>query len=92
MSRRCRWRRPRSADARCWSGEPSTSKTSLPLIDSEYPDIREIQKRYGFRTVLNVPLLREGEVLGVISLLRNEVRPFAPAEIGLRRRRSPTRR
>ncbi len=50
----------------------------VPLIDSEYPDIREIQQRYGFRTVLNVPLLREGEALGVISTLRNEVRPFAP--------------
>ena len=55
----------------------------LPLMDSEYPDIREIQQRYGFRTVLNVPLLREGEALGVISLLRDEVRPFAPAEIRL---------
>jgi len=55
----------------------------LQLVDSEYPDIREIQQRYGFRTVLNVPLLREGEALGVISLLRNDVRPFDPAEIGL---------
>ena len=55
----------------------------VSVIDSEYPDIREIQKRYGFRSVLNVPLLREGEALGVISLLRNEVRPFAPAEISL---------
>ncbi len=55
----------------------------VPLIDSEYPDIRQLQEKYGFRTVLNVPLLREGEVLGTISLLRNEVRPFAPAEIGL---------
>ena len=55
----------------------------LQLIDSEYPDIRDLQAKYGFRTVLNVPLLREGEVLGVISLLRNDVRPFVAAEIGL---------
>ncbi len=55
----------------------------LPLMESEYPDIREIQQRYGFRTVLNVPLLREGEALGVISLFRDEVRPFAPAEVSL---------
>ena len=48
------------------------------VIDSEYPDIRAIQQRYGFRTVLNVPLLREGEALGVISLLRHQVRPFTP--------------
>jgi GAF domain-containing protein/CheY-like chemotaxis protein len=55
----------------------------VPLIDTEYPDVRELQARYGFRTVLNVPLLREGEAVGVISLLRNEARPFAPAEISL---------
>ncbi len=55
----------------------------VKVIDSDYPAIRELQRRYGFRTVLNVPLLREGEALGVISLLRNEVRPFAPVEINL---------
>jgi GAF domain-containing protein len=55
----------------------------VPLIATEYPDIRELQARHGFRTVLAVPLMREGEAVGVISLLRNEVRPFAPAEIAL---------
>ncbi|HEY6354487.1 MAG TPA: GAF domain-containing protein, partial [Burkholderiaceae bacterium] len=55
----------------------------LPLIDSEYPDVRHLQARYGFRTVLAVPMLREGESVGVIALLRNEVRPFSAAEIAL---------
>ena len=55
----------------------------LPLIDTEYPDIRDLQARIGFRTALNMPLLLDGEAKGVISLLRNEVRPFSPAEIGL---------
>src|SRR5262249_4423883 len=55
----------------------------VPLIDTEYPDTREIQARYGIRTVLNVPLLRDGETIGVISVLRNTVRPFTPAEIAL---------
>ena len=55
----------------------------VPLIDTEYPDVREIQKRIGFRTALNVPLVHEGEARGVISLLRDDVRPFTPAEIAL---------
>ncbi|HKX42111.1 MAG TPA: cache domain-containing protein, partial [Burkholderiaceae bacterium] len=53
------------------------------LIDTEYPDVRELQARHGFRTVLAVPLLREGEAIGIIGLLRNEVRRFTQAEIGL---------
>src|SRR4029453_10684681 len=55
----------------------------LPLLDAEYPDVRELQARYGFRTVLNVPLLRGDEAVGVISMLRTEVRAFSPTEIGL---------
>jgi len=55
----------------------------VPLVETEYPDTREIQARYGFRTVLTVPMLREGESVGVIALLRFQMRPFASAEISL---------
>ena len=55
----------------------------VPLIASEYPDIRELQARHGFRTVLNVPMIREGVPIGVIALLRRQVQPFAVAEIAL---------
>ena len=63
--------------------QPIHVEDVLPVMDTDYPDIRTIQARYGFRTVLNVPLLREGEAIGAISLLRNEVRPFASDEVGL---------
>src|SRR5574337_773721 len=56
---------------------------ALALVDSEYPDVRELQARLGFRTVLNVPLLRDGEAIGTIGLLRNQVCPFSPAEMAL---------
>ncbi|MFI4924115.1 MAG: GAF domain-containing protein, partial [Vicinamibacteria bacterium] len=55
----------------------------IPVMDTEYPAVRALQERYGMRTVLNIPLLREGEALGVLTLLRNEVRPFSPSEIAL---------
>jgi len=55
----------------------------VPLIESEYPDIRDLQARYGFRTVVITPLLRGADAIGAISLLRNKVRPFDAAEISL---------
>ncbi len=35
------------------------------------------------RTVLAVPLLREGELLGTFAMIRTEVRPFSDREIEL---------
>jgi signal transduction histidine kinase/DNA-binding response OmpR family regulator len=55
----------------------------LKVIDTEYPEIRSPQARHGFRTVVAMPLIREGEALGVISLLRKEVRAFTPPELAL---------
>ncbi|RZL91515.1 MAG: HAMP domain-containing protein [Variovorax sp.] len=53
------------------------------LIESDYPDSREAQTRQGFRTVLAVPLVREGVSVGIIAVLRKEVQPFSNAEVRL---------
>src|SRR5262249_12990742 len=50
--------------------------------DPEY-QITEFQRIGGFRTVLAVPMLREGMLLGVFGLHRDEVRPFTEREIQL---------
>jgi signal transduction histidine kinase/putative methionine-R-sulfoxide reductase with GAF domain len=54
-----------------------------PLIDKQYPDARASQERHGFHTVLAVPMLREGNVIGVIAVLRKQVEPFSSGEIRL---------
>jgi adenylate cyclase len=50
------------------------------LADPEYQDIDE-QRAVGYRTLLAVPIQKEGAIIGVIATARNEVRPFTQAEI-----------
>jgi GAF domain-containing protein len=52
------------------------------LADPEYSFV-EGQKLGGYRTLLAVPLLREAEPIGVLTLLRSRVRPFTNKEIEL---------
>jgi GAF domain-containing protein len=53
------------------------------LSEAEFPAGRDLQRRFGHRTVLAVPLVREGSALGTIFALRFEVRPFADQQIAL---------
>jgi GAF domain-containing protein/anti-sigma regulatory factor (Ser/Thr protein kinase) len=49
----------------------------------EYLEARALQEGSGFRTVLVVPLMREGAVIGVINIRRLEVRAFTAKQIAL---------
>jgi GAF domain-containing protein/anti-sigma regulatory factor (Ser/Thr protein kinase) len=51
------------------------------LIDPEYT--YAATQVADFRTVLGIPILRAGELLGVFMLFRDEVRPFADSQIAL---------
>ena len=49
----------------------------------EYPETAAVVRDAGWRTILVVPLVREGAAIGVISIRRTEVRPFTDKEIAL---------
>ena len=55
----------------------------LALSETEFPGARADQERLGLRTLLIVPLMREGSAIGSISIRRTEVRPFSEKEIAL---------
>ena len=65
----------------------------LPAVKKaiHIPDV-QLEKRYvgsamleraGARTLLTVPMLKDGEVIGAINIYRQEVRPFTDNQIEL---------
>ena len=52
------------------------------LTDPDY-SLNEAQKAAGYRSILGVPLLREGIPIGILNLMRSHVRPFTDKQIDL---------
>src|SRR5262249_12303961 len=55
----------------------------LQQAGDEFALGRQFATENGYRTVLGVPLIREGRALGSIGILRTEVRPFEQKHIAL---------
>ena len=62
--------------------EGKAVQVSDVLADPEYTYL-ESQKKGGFRTLLGVPLVREGTPIGVLLLARSKVQPFTQKQIEL---------
>jgi signal transduction histidine kinase len=70
-----------------------TGRAFLDRKTIQVEDLREVAEEYplgyatgmraGFRTVMAVPLLREGEAIGAIAIRRREVAPFTQKQINL---------
>jgi signal transduction histidine kinase len=56
-----------------------TTQIADVLDDAEYGR-KDLQSRTGFRTLLSTPMMLQGEVVGVLSMWRTEVRPFSDHE------------
>jgi two-component system, NtrC family, sensor kinase len=68
------------------TGRTALEKKIVHILDAQSDpefNFTEALKRVNFRTILGVPLLREGVPIGVIVLMRKTVQPFADKQIEL---------
>ncbi len=55
----------------------------LPAETHEYPISSEFARIRQFRTILSVPLLHDGQAIGLIAIRRTEMRPFTARQVEL---------
>src|SRR5262245_10170189 len=57
--------------------------TDLQAEVDEFPEGSAFARQFGHRSIVSVPLLREGVAIGVMSLRRAEIQPFTEKQIDL---------
>jgi PAS domain S-box-containing protein len=74
---------PTTVNGRAFLERRPVHVEDFKAVADKYPDARDFQRRFGFRTILGVPMLRGKRAIGTISIWRREVRPFGDEEIAL---------
>ena len=78
--------RPLTTGSRTLVGRVARTRNTVQIADArndpEY-DWDDSLALLGFRTMLGVPMLREGEPVGVVAIWRDQVRPFAERDMRL---------
>ncbi|MGB8746671.1 MAG: GAF domain-containing protein, partial [Pseudolabrys sp.] len=67
-------------------GRTALNRATVHILDAQTDtdyELHEAQKLGGYHTMLGVPLLREGNLVGVFGLARRTVRPFTEKQIEL---------
>src|SRR5439155_11058435 len=82
--------RPLSQDRSSLTGRVLLESRSVQILDTQTdPDYgeqaRETARRNNDRTMLGVPLVRSGTMVGIIVLRRKHVAAFTPSEVSLAR-------
>ncbi len=70
------------------TGRAFTDRTTVHINDpaalaNDFPDGSAMARRLGYGTILAVPLLRDKEAVGAITIRRSEIKPFTDKEIEL---------
>src|SRR3974390_2566990 len=70
------------------AGRSVLDKQTLHIADiqtqaNEFPESSENARRWGFRTLLQIPLMREGIAIGTIALRRTEAQLFTDRQVAL---------
>jgi two-component system, NtrC family, sensor kinase len=78
----------RSINRKWVTGRAVVDRTTVHIPDlqaseNDFPEGAAYAKQYGHKTTLATPLLREGNPIGAILILRMEVRPFTDKQIDL---------
>jgi GAF domain-containing protein/anti-sigma regulatory factor (Ser/Thr protein kinase) len=78
---------PRALDTESAAGVAILTQSVVHVPDTEEPSAlhvaREAGRRAGFRSLVSVPMLRQGDVIGAISVNRREPGRFSDGEVEL---------